>query len=70
MAFFCKDDDDGGGGGGDDDMSLLMQRVFLHRNCVQSSRHCARVKEKNTAKARALIIEQNSIVGECRSNQI
>ena len=66
--FFCKDDD--GGGGGDDDMSLLMQRVFLHRNCVQSSRHCARVKEKNTAKARALIIEQNSIVGECRSNQI
>ena len=70
MAFFCKDDDDGGGGGGDDDMSLLMQRVFLHRNCVQSSRHCARVKEKNTAKARALILEQNSIVGGCRSNQI
>ena len=67
--FFSKDDDDDGGGG-DDDMSLLMQRVFLHRNCVQSSRHCARVKEKNTAKARALIIEQNSIVGECRSNQI
>ena len=51
-------------------MSLLMQRVFLHRNCVQSSSHCARVKGKNTAKARALIIEQNSIVGECRSNQI
>ena len=68
MAFFSKDDDDDGGGG--DDMSLLMQRVFLHRNCVQSSRHCARVKEKNTAKARALIIEQNSIVSECRSNQI
>ena len=46
MAFFSKDD----GGGGDDDMSFLMQRVFLHRNCVQSSRHCARVEEKNTAR--------------------
>ena len=40
------DDDDDGGGGGGGDMSLLMQRVFLHQNCVQSSRHCARVKGK------------------------
>ena len=68
--FFLSKDGDDDGGSGDDDMSLLMQRVFLHRNCVQSSRHCARVKEKNTAKARALILEQNSIVGGCRSNQI
>ena len=63
--FSSKDDVDDGG-----DMSLLLQRVFLHQNCVQSSRHCARVKEKNTARARALIIEQNSIVGGCRSSQI
>ena len=69
MAFLSKDGDDDGGSG-DDDISLLMQRVFLLQNCVQSSRHCARVKEKNTAKARALIIEQNSIVGGCGSNQI
>ena len=41
--FSSKDDDDDNGGG---DMSLLMQRVFLHQNCVQSSRHCARVKGK------------------------
>ena len=67
--FFSKDDDDDYDGGAGD-MSLLMQRVFLHRNCVQSSRHCARVKEKNTARARALIIEQNSMVGGCRSSQI
>ena len=30
----------------DDDMTLLLQRVFLHQSCVQSSRHCARVNEK------------------------
>ena len=42
--FFYSKDDDGDDDGGD--MSLLMQRVFLHHNCVQSSRHCARVKGK------------------------
>ena len=42
--FSSKDDDDDDDDGGD--MSLLMQRVFLHHNCVQSSRHCARVKGK------------------------
>ena len=45
--FNSKDDDDDDD---NDDLTLLLQRVFLHQNCVQSSRHCARVEEKNTAR--------------------